>query len=54
MSGRSSNRSLTSHTQDFSVFQYIETFYNLKRINQTFGYRISDEFEEHHHAKNAV
>jgi len=37
-----------------SVFQYIETFYNSKRIHQTLGYRTPDEFEEHHQAKLAV
>ena len=37
-----------------SVFQYIETFYNSKRIHQTLGYRTPDEFEEQHHTKLAV
>jgi putative transposase len=37
-----------------SVFQYIETFYNSKRIHQTLGYRTPDEFEELHQAKPAV
>ena len=37
-----------------SVFQYIETFYNSKRVHQTLGYRTPDEFEEHHQAKLAV
>ena len=37
-----------------SVFQYIETFYNSKRVHQTLGYRTPDEFEEHDQAKLAV
>ena len=37
-----------------SVFQYIETFYNSKRIHQTLGYKTPDEFEEQHHTKLAV
>ena len=37
-----------------SVFEYIETFYNSKRIHQTLGYRTPDEFEELHQAKLAV
>jgi putative transposase len=37
-----------------SVFQYIETFYNSKRIHQTLGYRTPDEFEEEHQTKLAV
>ena len=37
-----------------SVFQYIETFYNSKRIHQTLGYKTPDEFEEQHQAKLAV
>ncbi len=37
-----------------SVFQYIETFYNSKRIHQTLGYRTPDEFEELHRTKLAV
>ena len=37
-----------------SVFQYIETFYNSKRIHQTLGYRTPDELEEHHEAKPAA
>ena len=37
-----------------SVFQYIETFYNSKRIHQTLGYRTPDEFEEEHRTKHAV
>ena len=37
-----------------SVFQYIETFYNSKRIHQTLGYKTPDEFEEQPHTKLAV
>ena len=37
-----------------SVFQYIETFYNSKRIHQTLGYRTPDESEEEHRTKLAV
>ena len=37
-----------------SVFQYIETFYNSKRIHQTLAYKTPDEFEEQHQTKLAV
>ncbi len=37
-----------------SVFQYIETFYNSKRIHQTLGYKTPDEFEEQHQTTLAV
>ena len=37
-----------------SVFQYIETFYNSKRIHQTLGYKTPDEFEEQRQTKLAV
>lgn len=37
-----------------SVFQYIETFYNSKRIHQTLGYKTPDEFEEEHRTKLAI
>ncbi|MGZ0172582.1 MAG: IS3 family transposase, partial [Planctomycetales bacterium] len=39
---------------DTAYFQYIETFYNSKRIHQTLGYRTPDEFEEEHPTKLAV
>jgi putative transposase len=31
-----------------SVFQYIDTFCNSKRIHQTLEYRTPDEFKEQH------
>lgn len=34
-----------------SVFGYIETFYNSKRIHQTLGYNTPDEFEAQHQTK---
>ncbi len=34
-----------------NVFQYIETFYDSKKIHQTLGYRTPDEFEEQHESK---
>ncbi|MGZ0169735.1 MAG: IS3 family transposase [Planctomycetales bacterium] len=37
-----------------SVFHYIETFYNSKRIYQTLNYQTPDEFEEQHQTKLAV
>ena len=37
-----------------SVFQYIESFYNSKRIHQTLGYKTPDEFEEQYQTKLAV
>ena len=33
-----------------SVFQYIETFYNSKRIHQNLNYQTPDEFEKNHYA----
>jgi transposase InsO family protein len=33
----------SSPTQDISVFQYLESFYNAKRIHQTLGYRAPDK-----------
>jgi putative transposase len=42
-----------NHTRT-SVFQYIETFYNSKRIHQTLGYTTPDEFEELHQTNLAV
>lgn len=37
-----------------SVFKYIETFYNSKRIHQTLGYLTPDEFERKHRAAIAA
>lgn len=37
-----------------SVFRYIETFYNSRRIHQTLGYRSPDEFETEYEAKLAA
>ena len=37
-----------------SVFQYIETFYNSKRVHQTLGYRTPDEVKEQYQTKFAV
>ena len=33
------------------VFEYIELFYNTKRIHQTLGYQSPKQFEENHYAK---
>lgn len=35
-------------TARLSVFEYIETFYNTKRIHQTLGYKTPVEFEDQH------
>ncbi|MBL8856748.1 MAG: IS3 family transposase, partial [Planctomycetaceae bacterium] len=35
----------------WSVFKYIETFYNSERIHQTLGYKTPNQFE-HDHDKN--
>jgi len=37
-----------------TVFQYIDTYYNSKRIHQTFVCSTVDEFEEQHREKSAV
>jgi putative transposase len=42
------------HETRVSVFQYIETFYNTKRIHQTLGYQSPDQFEAKHQDSLAV
>jgi len=37
-----------------SVFRYIETFYNSKRIHQTLAYKTPNQFEAEHQLKLAV
>jgi putative transposase len=37
-----------------SVFQYIEEFYNRRRLHSTLGYRSADEVERDHHLQAAV
>ena len=37
-----------------SVFEYVETFYNSKRIHQTLGYVTPNQFEENHFQKLAI
>lgn len=45
-----------NHLEDarLSVFQYIDAFYNSKRIHQTLGYQSPNEFEQKHHAATAA
>ena len=45
------HRSYATHEQArSSVFQYIEEFYNRRRLHSTLGYRSPDEAERAHHA----
>ena len=37
-----------------SIFQYIEEFYNRRRLHSTLGYRSPDEVEQEHHLKLVV
>jgi putative transposase len=39
------------HQARLSVFQYIETFYNSRRLHQTLGYKSPNQFEELHKKK---
>ena len=43
-------RTFATHEQArSSVFQYIEEFYNRRRLHSTLGYRSPDELERDHH-----
>ena len=44
----------TNEEARLSVFEYIETFYNTKRIHQTLGYKTPQEFEAKHQSTLAV
>lgn len=37
-----------------SVFKYIETFYNTKRLHQTLGYKTPSQFEAAHAPANTA
>jgi putative transposase len=44
------NRTYATHEQArSSIFQYIEEFYNRRRLHSTLGYRTPDEAERDHH-----
>jgi len=43
-------RTFATHEQArSSIFQYIEEFYNRRRLHSTLGYRSPDEIERDHH-----
>ena len=43
-------RTYATHEQArSSIFQYIEEFYNRRRLHSTLGYRSPDEIEQDHH-----
>jgi transposase InsO family protein len=44
----------TRHELTSEVFEYIEAFYNRRRLHSTLGYRSPDEFEVAHAATSAA